>query len=159
MFKMEQLTNDQKILSQFAQSIVEDLKKEIPKATGKTGESIEYYLTQTGFRIQANRNVGSLIEGRKPTGAGYLRQEKTLQQLIYEWIIVKGITPDTVTQLALSWMISRSIHKKGNLLYQRGGANNFLDEVWNERRINTFTEQFSGTLAERTIDYLTTNFK
>lgn len=155
----EDLTNDQKILQQFAEQLVADLKKEIPKATGKTGESIQYYLTQTGFRIQANQSVGALIEGRKPTGAGYIRQSQTLQQLIFEWIQVKGIRPETVSQLALSWMISRGIHKNGTLLFQRGGVNNFLDEVWNEKRINTFTEQFSGTLKERTIDYLTTNFK
>jgi hypothetical protein len=34
-----------------------------------------------------------------------------------------------MTQESLSWAISKSIHKRGTLLYQRGGGNRIFDNI------------------------------
>lgn len=154
----EELKGDTKVLSEFAAKIVDEMKKGITKVTGKSANSIEFYLTQQGFRILGSESVVANIVGRGPTGAAYFKQEKTLQQIILEWIIAKGITSTDLSQVALSWAISMSIHKKGTLLYQRGGAGNFMETIWTDERVNTFMNQYSGTLAERTMEYLITNF-
>ena len=52
---------------------------------------------------------------------------------------VNGRIP-TVEQL--SYAISQSIHRKGDLLYQRGGGNNIFENIFTSERIESLLTLF-----------------
>lgn len=103
------------IIKQFGTQLVNDIKKALPKASGRTAASVVIDFQEDGFTISGNSSIGSLIYGRKPTSSGAKKGSPTLQESILEWIEIMSIKPkeDTMTQLQLSWAISNSIHRKG----------------------------------------------
>ena len=129
----------QEIFEQFAEKIVPELRA----VSKRFADSIRYEADEHKLVISGGEHIGVLIHGRPPTGPNPVRGEKTLQQLILEWIPTKSIVPQpdasgrvpTVEQL--SWMISNSIHKHGDLLYQRGGTNNPFDPILTDDRVNS----------------------
>lgn len=131
------------IISDFAAALVADLKARTVKVTGQTQDSITpVRVSDQGFQIEANASIVTLFEGRKPTSGGNKGGE-TLQEVLLEWIKNKGIIPyanngKTPTQLALSWMMSKSIHAHGTKLYQQGGGNDYTQQVLTEGRLNAF---------------------
>ena len=137
------MESTQEIFEQFAKKVVPELK-EVSK---RFADSIEYEATEDSLTIYGDKHINVLVDGRPPTTNNPERGPKTLQQIILEWIPTKGITPypqpdgriPTVEQL--SWMISKSIHMKGDLLYQRvqaGGAkSDIFDAILSEDRINS----------------------
>jgi hypothetical protein len=142
------MRSDKEILEQFASSIIPELQK----VSGRFADSIQAEYTAFGLDITASPFIRVLIDGRAPTRSGARKGSPTLQQIIKKWISDKGIssyadkngrfpTPDQ-----LSWAISNSIHKRGTLLYQRGGGNNIFDSIITKDRINAllalFTENY-----------------
>ena len=129
---------DKEILQQFADALVPELKS----VSGRFAPSIESEVTETSITIYASPYIRVLIDGRGPTGPGASKGSPTLQQIIRAWIDQKSITPranasgiiPTLDQL--SWAISKSIHAKGTLLYQRGGGNNIYDTIITKSRID-----------------------
>jgi len=103
------------IIKQFGDKLVKDIKKALPKASGKTAASVVIDFQDNGFTISGNSSIGALINGRKPTSSGAKKGSPTLQESIYEWVQTMSIQPreKSMTQLQLSWAISNSIHKKG----------------------------------------------
>lgn len=103
------------IIKQFGEQLVNDIKKALPKASGKTSASVVIDYQEDGFTISGNASIGSLINGRKPTSSGAKKGSPTLQESILEWVQTMSIQPkeDSMTQLQLSWAITQSIHKKG----------------------------------------------
>ena len=133
------MSNSNEIIKQFGDSLTKDLKSSIPKATGATANSvrIEYKTSKgkiTGFNIWGFESIGALINGRKPTGSGASKGNPTLQQSLLIWIKAKGITPNdtNMTQVSLSWAISKSIHKNG---YK---ANQKVADVFSKIRLKSF---------------------
>lgn len=129
--------NNQEIFKQFGESIVPELKK----VSKRFADSIEYKATETSFIISASPYIRTLIDGRPPTSSGAAKGTPTLQQIIRVWIDEKGIAPrpvngKTPTLESLSWAISKSIHMRGDLLYQKGGGNNIFDSIITEDRLN-----------------------
>ena len=131
------MDNSGKIIEQFGISLTADIKKAIPSASGKTADSVnvEYKKDKkgkiTGFVIRGGSQIGALIDGRKPTSSGAKKGNPTLQQSILEWIKARSIKPKeaSMSEVSLSWAISKSIHKKG----YRGKGNIFADVITKSR--------------------------
>lgn len=127
------------IFEQFAEKVVPELRE----VSGRFAESIRYEAKENSLVISGDQHIGVLVNGRPPTSSNPVIGPKSLQQIILEWIPTKNIVPrpdqngriPTVEQL--SWAISKSIHMKGDLLYQRGGKNNRFDVILTEDRINS----------------------
>lgn len=120
------------IIKQFGDKLVNDIKKALPKASGKTAASVVIEYQEDGFTISGNASIGALINGRKPTSSGAKKGNPTLQESILEWVQTMSIQPreSNMTQLQLSWAISNSIHRKGtkghpNLLAAELSPNRF----------------------------------
>lgn len=129
------------ILQQFAASLSEDIKDVIPKVTGKTADSVQERVYDLGFEITANASLVALIDGRKPTSKGASSGGQTLRDSILDWIEAKGLVVEGITSESLAFLISRSIHEKGTLLYQRGGGNNLFETVINDSKIDILVAQ------------------
>lgn len=136
---------DKQILEQFAKAIVPELKK----VSKRFAPSIESDVTDKSLTITASPYIWTLIDGRPPTSSGAKKGSPTLQQIIRAWIDTKSITPrpnangKIPTLEQLSWAISMSIHKNGDLLYQRGGGNNIFESIITQSRIDALLNQFS----------------
>ena len=84
------------------------------KASGYFGEHIDVEMYDEGGRIKTPLYVGALVFGRKPTSGGG-GGVKSLYSMIFDWIKVKGITPDDpkMSDNTLAYLMSRKIHKQG----------------------------------------------
>jgi hypothetical protein len=131
------LATDKEILKEFAEKLVPELKE----VSGRFADSIEYELEEDVLTVYASPYISTLIDGRPPTSSNATKGNPTLQQIIRKWIDQKGIIPQASpsgkvpTLEQLSWAISKSIHMKGDLLYQRGGGNNIFDGIITETRM------------------------
>lgn len=137
------MDNSNEIIEQFGDSLTNDIKKAIPKGTGATADSVNIEFKKgkdgkiNGFTIRGGAQIGALIDGRKPTSAGAKKGNPTLQQSVLEWIKAKGISPKeaSMSDVSLSWAISKSIHKKG----YKGKGNIFADVI-NKSRFDSLTK-------------------
>jgi len=125
------------IIKQFGEQLVNDIKKALPKATGKTVASVKIDYTDDGFTITGNASIGALVNGRKPTKSGAKKGSPTLQESILEWVQALSIQPreESMTQLQLSWAISNSIHRKGTI-----GRPDMFDDVLNSNRFDSLAK-------------------
>lgn len=150
------MNNSDKIIQDFGLSLTDDIRKAIPKASGSTAESVNIKFNKdkqgniSGFIIRGAAQIDALINGRKPTKAGAKKGNPTLQQAILSWIKAKGITPkdSKMSDISLSWAISKSIHKKG----YKGKGNIFADVI-NKQRFQSLTD----TLIEQKTVALTSS--
>ena len=94
-------------------------------ATGKTALQIYWRPTERGVDLIGPTHVLTLVHGRGPTvgnGPGVLRP------MIREWLDAKNIgEPDE--RNSISFAITKSIHKKGTTLYQKGGNSPIFDAL------------------------------
>lgn len=120
-------------LKQIFEQFIKEVEPKIKAVVGSFASTIESEIKEDdkGLTIYASPYIRVLIDGRAPTRQGAPRGNPTLQQVILAWIERKNITPSTadITREGLSWAISKSIHKKGTLLYQRGGGNRIFDPI------------------------------
>ena len=129
-------------LKEIFQKFVDLVEPEIKQVSKRFAPSIESEVRDDSFTIYASPYIRVLIDGRKPTSPSAPKGSPTLQQILLEWIREKSIQPDkpTMTQEQLSWAISRSMHKKGDLLYQSiqngGPTNNIFDKILTTEREN-----------------------
>lgn len=136
--------SSKEILQQFVDKIV----PEIQSVTKRFAPSIEAKVTDTTATIYGSKYISTLIDGRAPTSANAKKGNPTLQQILFEWAKEKGINPrpdakgniPTVEQM--SWAMSISMHKKGDLLYQRGGGNNIFEDIITQQRIDNLLNLF-----------------
>lgn len=125
------------IIKQFGDRLVDDVKKALPKVSGKTAASVKIDYTDDGFSITGNASIGALVNGRKPTKSGAKKGSPTLQESILEWVQALSIQPreESMTQLQLSWAISNSIHRKGTI-----GRPDMFDDVLNSNRFDSLAK-------------------
>lgn len=135
---------DQELLRQFAETVVPELRK----VAGRSfGASIDYETTEDSLEIFGSPFISVLVDGRRPTKSG-ARSNPSLRDRILVWIEEKGIQPkpdengNIPSIESLSFMIARSIHKKGTLLFQRGGGNNIFDTVLTNDRLDALLSVF-----------------
>jgi len=142
------MRTNEEIFKQFSEKIIPELQA----VSKRFADSITSEIDDTSIEITASPLIRTLIDGRGPTGIVYKPSTPNLQKLILKWIKEKGITDKSTnngkvkTSEALSWAISQSIHKKGDLLFQRGGGNNIFDPILTPQRIenllNLLTVQY-----------------
>lgn len=118
-------------LKEIFQRFIDEVEPQIKQVVGSFAPTIESEVKDYSFTIYASPYIRVLIDGRKPTREGAAKGNPTLQMVILDWIRRKSIQPDkpNMTQEGLSWAISKSIHKNGTLLYQRGGGNRIFDNI------------------------------
>lgn len=135
---------DQEILQQF----VDKITPEVKTAVKRFAPTIETEVTPTSATIYGSKHIQTLIDGRPPTSSNPEIGPKSLQQILLEWIGTKGIQPTPTpsgripTLEQLSWGMSNSMHKKGDLLYQRGGGNNIFENIFTDSRIQSLLSLF-----------------
>ncbi len=159
---MSRITN---ILNQFSDNIM----PEILVASKRFAPTVKSEVTENPngatLEIFGSPYLITLIDGRPPTRPNAPKGIPTLQQALYEWILNKSIVPyatksgNIPTLEQLSWAMAKSIHKKGDLLYQRGGKNNSFDMIITESRINNLInllvdEEFANLEVEITAQNL-----
>ena len=121
------------IFSNFAEKVLPELKKE----AGRFADSIEYKADDNVLIIWGSPFISVLWKGRRPTSSGAKAGNPTLKQIIRKWIDEKGIVPyDNINRDSLAFLITRSIHEKGTLLYQKGGKENPFNKVLTDSSIN-----------------------
>lgn len=132
------------ILLQYGTALVTDIKAAIPKVTGKTANSVKLIVEELSIEVIANRSIGALIHGRKPTSTT-TPSTPTLYEVILQWVKDKGITSsDGLTTETLAYLITRSIHKKGTLLYQSGGNSPIFDTILGQARLDTLANAIAA---------------
>lgn len=146
------------ILEQFSHALSGDIKSAIPKVTGKTADSVEESGDEFGFEITANASLVTLIDGRRPTGNGAVKGSPSLKETIRQWIEDKGIQPDGISKDSLAFLIARSIHKKGTLLYQHGGKNNLFESIITPQRIDSLAQLITGVKAKELMSEIDKQF-
>ncbi|CAB4153250.1 hypothetical protein UFOVP606_55 [uncultured Caudovirales phage] len=133
-----------KILLQYGNALVVDIKAAIPKVTGKTANSVKLIVEELSIEVVANKSVGALVHGRKPTSTS-TASTPTLYELILQWVKDKGITSsDGITTERLAYIITQSIHKKGTLLYRSGGNSTIFDTVLGQARLDTLANAIAA---------------
>ena len=130
------------ILEQFSA----DIMPEILTASKRFAPTVKSEITSNAngvtLEISGSPYLSTLWEGRKPTSPSAKKGNPTLQQILLKWIESKSIVPKALpngnipTLEQLSWAMAKSMHKKGDLLYQRGGTNNSFDMVLTKSRID-----------------------
>jgi hypothetical protein len=134
------------VLNTYGQMIVKKLQddiknKPIPRkngksyplnASGRLAKSIRYVVEDNTLKVYADSYIYYLVYGRGPTKAD---GNGELLPIIRKWIDVKGITPnDGISKDSLAFLITRSIHKNGTLLYPQGST--LISDIVNEKMIN-----------------------
>lgn len=111
------------ILEQFASVLKTDVIRIVSRRPA-FAESIESVVTESSVAILGSPFISVLIDGRKPTAPNAKKGEKSLREIIFDWIGERGITAKAdkagkvMNQESLSYAISTSIHMHGDLLYQ-----------------------------------------
>lgn len=153
---MSELTE---ILEQYLKEKVDELKRNVPKASGKTSDAIRYEIKQIGDEpfnriegtIYAPKYIFALEHGRKPTSSGSNTTGKTLRESILDWIRYKGFTFPMISNtgntikndVQLSWAIAIKIHKEGTELYRRGGKSGVITNVFTNEDNRAFISAFN----------------
>jgi len=135
------------VFNKIAQDLIDEMRNVIPKASGKTSQSLEAKVTAKGFEIWGDKTIGALINGRKPTKDGAAKGSPTVKESILEWIKIKGITPrePNMSQETLAFLISRSIHRKGFK-----GRGNFFANILNQKKFDSISSMVLNAQIEIT---------
>lgn len=142
---------DREILTQFGEALVDDIRKVIPKVTGRTADSIRFEVDQEDniLTIFGEESIETLEEpGRGPTkksGPGDVIKG------IKEWIRIKGLN---ISPFAVAF----NIHKFGNTLHRQvtgvGPINRQvnpigLKQVLTQQRINSLSSLLAEELSPK----------
>jgi hypothetical protein len=109
------------LFNEFGKRLIDDTKASLDSngstASGKTKDSLRYELNPTSFKFYGRAFINTLEVGRKPTSAG---GDGSLKKAIRQWIDDKNIIPDGISKDSLAFLISRKIHREGDLLHSTG---------------------------------------
>jgi hypothetical protein len=116
------LTLDKKTLAEFDKKLISDLRASLDAAgttaSGKTKESLHSVTGPDSYKLWGRKFIFGLEYGRKKSKND---NGKILKDIILEWIKVKPIIPrDGISKESLAFLITRKIHKKGDLLNSTG---------------------------------------
>lgn len=122
-----------KLLLSYGETLVSDIKKNIPNATGKTSRSLEYKVVndkgKKSLLIYGRKYFAALETGRKPRQSSNI-SNPSLSHNILEWMDAKGMAPDLPDKKRenLARFIAYRINKFGTKLFQSGGRNDVFSE-------------------------------
>ncbi len=147
---MIELHNLDEMLSEWAENVIvriqENLDSTGTTASGKTKESLEYELTDTGVRILGRQYFRGVEEGRPAGGIPY-----KFQDILYDWAKAKGILSsfgDTESkQRSALYMVGQFIKNNGTRLYREGGRTDIFSNVINEE-VENLAEKIFFSISE-----------
>lgn len=153
---MTEIHNLDEMLSEWAENVVvriqENLDSTGTTASGKTKESLEYELTDTGVRILGRQYFRGVEEGRPAGGIPY-----KFQDILYDWAKAKGILSsfgDTESkQRSALYMVGQFIKNNGTKLYREGGRTDIYSDVINEE-VENLTEKIFLNISESIVEGL-----
>lgn len=153
---MIELHNLDEMLSEWAENVIvriqENLDSTGTTASGKTKESLEYELTDTGVRILGRQYFRGVEEGRPAGGIPY-----KFQDILYDWAKAKGILSsfgDTESkQRSALYMVGQFIKNNGTRLYREGGRTDIYSDVINEE-VENLTEKIFLNISESIVEGL-----
>ena len=144
------LSLDKKTLEEFDKKLIQDLRDSLEAAgttaTGKTKESLNSKITLNSYKLFGRAFIYGLEYGRKKSKND---NGNVLKDIILQWIKDKPVIPrDGISKESLAFLITRKIHKKGDLLNSRGsnfrGMNKptgIINSVINDGRIKELSKR------------------
>ena len=114
------LSLDRKTLDEFDKKLIQDLRDSLESAgttaTGKTKKSLHSVIVPGSYKLYGRPFIYGLEYGRKKSKND---NGKILKDIILQWIKDKPIIPrDGISKETLAFLITRKMHKKGDLLYR-----------------------------------------
>lgn len=150
------MATTRELLESFGQQLFIEAKA-VSKGFART---MELEIDDKSITIYGDKYISTLWKGRGPTRFGAKKGNPTLQQLMLAWINKNNIKPNepSMTDVALSWAMSKSIHQYGTKLYQQGGKQNVFEAILTKDRINSFStlvvDEFGRGLGDKLIGEL-----
>ncbi len=154
---LTQLQSIKAFLVTLEKEIQANIKSKGKQATGKTGAAIHVKRIKRGWSLLGPEHIQALESGRGPTKGGR-GPGPTLQQAVLKWIKAKNITSE-LSDVSLSWAISKSLHAKGDKLHQQRRRSGVLSEVINKERLARFVGLFSAQEAIRLSSEITRHWQ
>lgn len=147
---MIEIHNLDEMLSEWAENVIvriqENLDSTGTTASGKTKESLEYELTDTGVRILGRQYFQGVELGR-PAGKVPYR----FQDIIRQWMKDKGIESQfgekEWQKRNAAYLIAQKIKESGTQLYRQGGRSDIFSNVINEE-VENLTEKIFFEISE-----------
>lgn len=153
---MTEIHNLDEMLSEWAERVIVKIQENLDStgttASGKTKESLEYELTESGVRILGRQYFRGVEEGRPAGGIPY-----KFQDILYDWAKAKGILSsfgDTESkQRSALYMVGQFIKNNGTKLYREGGRTDIYSDVINEE-VENLTEKIFLNISESIVEGL-----
>lgn len=144
------------ILEQWASQVVVEIQENLDRtgtnASGRTRESLEYELTESGVRILGRQYFQGVEQGR-PGGKVPYR----FQDIIRKWMDEKGIANQFGStereKRSAAYFISRFIKENGTKLYREGGRTDIFSNVIDEE-VDNLADQILFTIEESIVEGL-----
>ncbi len=128
------------VLKRIPDTLIVDLTHSIQAkgkyATGRTIQQLESAATDDSAQLLAPWHIGTLEFGRKPTRPDAPKGDPTLQEVIAEWCVSKGIDPKA------AYPIAQKIHKFGF-----SGTPGVLTEPLGDANVDKRVTEVCGPLA------------
>ena len=147
---MTEIHNLDEMLSEWAERVIVKIQENLDStgttASGKTKESLEYELTDTGVRILGRQYFQGVELGR-PAGKVPYR----FQDIIRQWMKDKGIESQfgekEWQKRNAAYLIAQKIKESGTQLYRQGGRSDIFSNVINEE-VENLTEKIFFEISE-----------
>lgn len=153
---MTEIHNLDEMLSEWAERVIVKIQENLDStgttASGKTKESLEYELTDTGVRILGRQYFQGVELGR-PAGKVPYR----FQDIIRQWMKDKGIESQfgekEWQKRNAAYLIAQKIKESGTQLYRQGGRSDIFSNVINEE-VENLTEKIFLNISESIVEEL-----
>lgn len=152
------------ILSSSGQGIVSDIRKNLAStnsnATGKTSQSIQYAVTESGTKttllVYGRPFVWGVETGRGPRKSS---SNQNMMQNIREWMDVRNIGTDLseARRESLARYITYKINKEGSQLYKSGGRKDIISNVIDDSLIGQISKLVMDQFSKAYMDNVKIN--
>lgn len=146
------------IITEWGNGVIDKIKHNLDStgttASGKTKESLELVLTDTGFQILGRQYFRSVEEGRPSGGI-----PNNMTQIIRQWMEDKGIASQfgntESEKRSAAYLIGQFIKENGTQLYREGGRDDIYTSVITEE-LPLLYDQIEGRVLQTIIEELNT---
>lgn len=150
--------NTRRILDTFGKQSTAAMKRNAARysASGGLEKSIRYEVTDDGLTIYAINYIEWSERGRGKTREGARKGNPTLFESILAWINYKHLPlwrdkkGRFISKRTMAFMISRKIHKEGNLLFRKKGFRNIYSSVLTEKAVRDVVKRMTDDYIVRT---------
>ena len=144
------------IIEEWAENVINKIKENLDStgttASGKTKDSLELVMTDSGFQIVGRQYFRSVEEGRPAGGIPY-----NMTDIIRKWMTDKGIENQfgktESEKRSAAYLIGQFIKNNGTKLYRQGGREDIYTDVITEELPILF-EEIEGRVLETIIEEL-----